>query len=648
MKFSKFLIGLTLAAASALFAVSCSEDEPEKGQTSEGIKVEMTLPASVELTKGEACTLSMNSGSVVYTSDVVQLQDSNGKLIDCTISSVTSDSFTFVLPDSFVEGTYRIYIKRGSERKLLGSLIIKIVTDKWEIENGTTVYGTVTSAEGPVAGVVISDGVDFAVSNELGRYELKSKKALGYVFMSVPSGYEPKTSGILPINYFALNAAGTVPENVNFSLVKANQSNYRVLFFGDMHLANRTDDVKQFANFANDVNTNGKSGKTYAITLGDMTWDIYWYDNNFQFAQYLDLMNRSFSNLTVYHTIGNHDNDYKATNNFSAKNPFILSIAPNYYSFNIGEVHYVVLDDIDCSSYDGTTSRNYTEKIFVPQLQWLAKDLSYVDKSTPVVLMMHAPAFYPNGASSFRNNLSNVTELLPIIKDYKVHIVTGHTHKNFNVTAEHSVLKNYPDIMEHNVTAVCGDWWWSGKCTPGALMAPDGSPAGYAIWDVSGKNFNWIYKGTGLDQNIQFRTYDLNNVSFSLSDVPGIGGEAATSFAKYCAAYPASKDNKVLINVWNYDPEWTITVTTESGETLTPKAVQAYDPLHIKAMSVKRYTSTKTTTPNFVTQNFCHFFEVTAPNADTDLTITVKDRFGRTFTEKMERPKAFEISSYTW
>ena len=216
MKFSKFLIGLTLAAASALFAVSCGEDEPEKGQTSEGIKVEMTLPASVELTKGEACTLSMNSGSVVYTSDVVQLQDSNGKLIDCTISSVTSDSFTFVLPDSFVEGTYRIYIKRGSERKLLGSLIIKIVTDKWEIENGTTVYGTVTSAEGPVPGVVISDGVDFAVSNELGRYELKSKKALGYVFMSVPSGYEPKTSGILPINYFALNAAGTVPENVNF------------------------------------------------------------------------------------------------------------------------------------------------------------------------------------------------------------------------------------------------------------------------------------------------------------------------------------------------------------------------------------------------------------------------------------------------
>lgn len=648
MKFSKFLIGLTLAAASALFAVSCSEDEPEKGQTSEGIKVGMTLPSTVEVVKGEPCTLSMGSGSVIYTTDLIQLQDGSGTLINCGISSVNADSFSFMLPDGLAEGSYRVYLKRGSERKLLGTMTIKIIVDKWELQDGTTVYGTVSTAEGPVAGVVISDGVDFAVSNDLGRYELKSKKALGYVFMSVPSGYDPKTTGILPINYHPLSAASTVAENVNFSLVKANQSNYRVLFFGDMHLAKRNDDVNQFNKFASDVNANGKAGKTYVITLGDMTWDIYWYDNNFQFAQYLDLMNKSFKDLTVYHTIGNHDNDYKATNNFSAKNPFVLSIAPNYYSFNIGDVHYVVLDDIDCSDYDGTTSRIYSEKVLSDQLQWLVKDLSYVDKSTPVILTMHAPAFYPLGATSFRNNLDNISELLPIIKDYNVHIVTGHTHKSYNVTSEHSVLKSYPGIMEHNVTAVCGDWWWSGKCTPGALTAHDGSPAGYAIWDINGKDIKWIYKGTNLSENIQFRSYDLNNVSFSLTDVPGIGGKAETEFKKYCNAYPERSDNKVLINVWNYDPEWTITVTTESGETLTPKAVQAYDPLHVKAMTVKRFASTKTTVPNFITQNFCHFFEVTAPDADTDLTITVKDRFGRTFTEKMERPKAFELSSYTW
>lgn len=649
MKIPKFLIGLMLTAASGLFIVSCgdSKDEPDPGPNA-GIKIELTLPSTVELTKDEPCTLSMGAGSVVYTTDIIQLQGSDGKLIDCQITAVNSDSFTFAIPAGTADGSYRVYIKRGSERKQLGTMNLKFLAEKWQLQEGTTVFGTVSTDQGPVANVVISDGVDFAVTNAEGRYELKSKKAYKYVFMSVPSGYEPKTAGILPINYFPLTAAATTPENVDFKLTKVDQSSYRVLFFGDMHLANRNDDLKQFAKFASDVNTNGKKGRTYAITLGDMTWDIYWYDNNFQFAQYLDLMNSSFKNLMVYHTIGNHDNDYKAKNNFDAKNDFILSIAPNYYSFNIGDVHYVVLDNIDCSTYDGTTSRDYKQKVFIPQLQWLAKDLSYVDKSTPVILTMHAPLFYANGATTFKNELENVAELLPILKDYKVHYVTGHTHKSYNVTSAHSVLKDYPDFMEHNQTAVCGDWWWSGKLTPGALTAHDGSPAGYSIWDITGKDFKWIYKGTGLDENIQFRTYDLNNVKFTQDDIPGISGDAVASWQRYCDAYKGAPDNKVLINLWNYDPEWTVTVTTETGQTLEAKPVMAYDPLHIEAMSKKRFQSTKTSAPNFITQNWCHFFEVTAPDADTDLTITVKDRFGRTFTEKMARPKAFNTAAYTW
>lgn len=645
MKISKFLIGLMLTAASGLFVVSCGagKDEPASAN---GIKVEVTLPSTVSLTKGEPCTLPMAAGSVVYSTDVIQLESSNGTFINCAIDIINSDSFSFIIPEGTPEGTYRVYIKRGSEQKRLGTMTIKYVAEKWEIQDGTTVFGTVSTDNGPVANVVISDGVDFAVTNDKGRYELKSKKAYKYVFMSVPSGYEPRTAGFLPLNYFALSAPATTPENIDFKLNKVDQSNYRVLFFGDMHLANRNDDIKQFEKFAADVNANGKKGKTYAITLGDMTWDIYW--KNFTFADYIKLMNKSFSNLIVYNTIGNHDNNYQTTNNFAAKNDFILSIAPNYYSFNIGDVHYVVLDDIDCSSYDGTDKRNYKERIFLPQLQWLEKDLSYVDKSTPIVLTMHAPLFYANGATTFKNDLENVAELLPVLKDYKVHFVTGHTHKSYNVNSTHSVLKDYPDFMEHNQTAVCGDWWWSGKLTPGALTAHDGSPAGYSIWDISGKDFKWIYKGTGLNENVQFRTYDLNNVKFTQDDIPGISGEAVASWQRYCTAYSGSQTNKVLINVWNYDPEWKVTVTTEGGQTLEAKPVMAYDPLHIKAMSMKRFQSTKSSVPNFITQSWCHFFEVTAPDADTDLTITVTDRFGRTFTEKMERPRAFDLESYTW
>ena len=43
-------------------------------------------------------------------------------------------------------------------------------------------------------------------------------------------------------------------------------------------------DNTQFKGVAKDINnyvqSNGGS-RVYAITLGDMTWDLYWYDRNF-------------------------------------------------------------------------------------------------------------------------------------------------------------------------------------------------------------------------------------------------------------------------------------------------------------------------------------------------------------------------------
>ena len=114
------------------------------------------------------------------------------------------------------------------------------------------------------------------------------------------------------------------------------------------------------------------------------------------------------------------------------------------------------------------------------------------------------------------------------------------------------------------------------------------------------------------------------------------------SYMKYVDAYPENSDNEVLINIWNWNPRWSVTVTDESGNNLNVSKVWAYDPLHIKALTVKRFnSSTLTSTPNFITEKFTHFFKVKAKDADTDLVITVKDEFGHSWSENMQRPKAF-------
>lgn len=59
----------------------------------------------------------------------------------------------------------------------------------------------VSTADGPVQGVVVSDGVEVSVTDERGIYQLQSEKKWGYVFISVPSGYEVPAEGVLPQFY---------------------------------------------------------------------------------------------------------------------------------------------------------------------------------------------------------------------------------------------------------------------------------------------------------------------------------------------------------------------------------------------------------------------------------------------------------------
>ena len=571
----------------------------------------------------------------------------------CDISSITDRYVYVVLPDGFENGEYEVYVSRGSQRKLLGetSIFINDAESGVEIDEGTTVYGYVTCDGTGVPGVVVSDGVEVVTTDEKGFYQIASEKKWGYVFISVPSGYEVPSEGILPQFHRYLKSEANVIENANFTLTAvSSQDQFKILMLGDMHLANRTGDLSQFSEFTSEVNdyVNARSGeKIYAITLGDMTWDLYWYSNLYYFPEYLATMNSAISNLQVFHTMGNHDNDFKTYSDFDAAFKYVRDIAPTYYSFNIGKVHFIVLDDIDCDKYDGTNSRNYVKTISNEQLEWLRKDLSYVDKSTPLIVTMHAQVFYPSG-SGFKidHDQTNTAELFNILDGYKVHFVTGHTHMSFNVVPEESVTGGR-DFFEHNAGSICASWWWSGHLTPGVHISLDGTPGGYSIWDINGTDMQWIYKSTGFSEDYQFRSYDLNNVKFSYDDVPNLKDESVKKdFKKYIDSYPGQSDNAVLINIWNWNPHWKLEVTDEHGASLEYEEVWAYDPLHIAALSVKRFNSNIDSAPNFITEDFPHFFKVMADSPDTDLTIKVSDEFGHTWVENMERPKAFSTDAY--
>lgn len=653
-KIAAYLVWFVLVAGLPLMA--CSKDEATE-VASDSFGVSFDCPSLIEVSKGGEYTFQVEGGEEPQASDVLVLESTDGISYTCTLVSVSENSFTVKISEGCESGTYRVFIKRGDRKKQIGSTYINIVEGMdFTPDAGTTVYGVVSTADGPVPGVVVSDGVEVTVTNEQGIYQLQSDKEWGYVFISVPAGYEVPAEGVLPQFYKMMKGDASTAERVDFSLTAVDgQDDYKVLVLGDMHQANRTGDLKQFMEFTSDLNAYRalhQQEKMYAIALGDMTWDLYWYSNSYALPEYLNTINSQVKGLQIFHTIGNHDYDYKATNDRDAESRFMDYIAPTYYSFNLGKVHYVVLDDIDCSNYDGTTSRDYEKRVSAGQLSWLAKDLSHVDKSVPLVVVMHAQVFYPSQTDGFKvdHDVLNTTQLLNVLDGYKVHFITGHTHMNYNVMPDDAVTGGR-EVYEHNTGAICGSWWWSGYLTPGVHLSPDGTPGGYAIWSVNGTDMEWMYKATGWTEDYQFRSYDLNNVHFSLADVPQMPASVPASvkkeYMKYVEAYPENQDNEVLINIWNWNPRWTLKVTDENGNTLTPEEVWAYDPLHVAAMSVKRFnSSTLTSTPSFITENFPHFFKVKAADADVDLTITVCDEFGHQWTENMQRPKAFSTDAY--
>lgn len=649
----KYLL-LALIAVSQLFACGGSDDEKTPA---DNFDVQFTVPGSVDVTEGGECTFAVSGGGKSpLTTDTFILESDAGISYVCPIVNTTSDSFTVRLADGCETGYYKVFVKRDARKKSFGRIYINIVEDiDFKPDAGTTVYGIVSSAGVGVENVVVSDGAEVTVTNEKGIYQLKSAKKWGYVFISVPSGYEVPSVGVLPQFHRALKNSADVVERADFKLEKVDgQDSYKIFMLGDMHLANRTGDLGQFAQFTSDLTdymTRHKGEKMYALTLGDMTWDLYWYSNSYYFPQYLNTVNSQIKNLQIFHTMGNHDNDFQTRSDYDAAVKYVDQICPTYYSFNIGKVHYVVMDDIDCSSYDGSTSRNYVKSLSAEQLDWLAKDLSHVDKTTPVVVAMHAQVFYPT-TSGFKidHDPVNTLRLFDILDGYTVRFVTGHTHKLFNVTPDAPIVDGH-NFREYNSGSVCASWWWSGNLTPGIHIGTDGTPGGYGIWDVTGTDFQCLYKSTGWPEEYQFRSYDLNNVHFSMADVPlmpsDISASVKNAYMQYVNAYPQNNDNEVLINIWNWNSDWTLSVVDENRKTLPYTEVWAYDPLHIAALSVKRFNNAGLkSTPSFITDKFTHFFKVKADDADTDLVITVKDEFGNEWTENMQRPKAFSTDAY--
>jgi len=607
----------------------------------------VTVPQVYDISVNQELRIA---GKGFLPTDIITMVPTNNaaKAKECRIKAVDQDGILLFQPEELADGRYELYVKRNTLTELLGRTYINRVFNSAipDLEN-MTVKGTVYSQNKGLANVQVSDGELVTTTDINGVYYLPSKKKNGYVFITVPANYEVATVNTVPQFYKNLLSISAQAEVRDFELFPVNNEHHAIAFLADIHLANRNDDLTQFQNgFVNDLketvaDIRSQNKKFYAFTLGDQSWDAYWYENKFGLKEYLNQV-KDFD-FPIFNTIGNHDNDPYFANDWLAESSYRTILGPTYYSVNIGKVHYIVLDNMIYQNFGGSMGilgdRSFKNEITLQQMEWLKKDLALVkDKTTPIVVAMHVPLHTNPNLNSYGYNLENETAFLAALQEFaNVKILSGHTHINYRVEA------NRGKLSEHTIAAVSATWWWTGRTGyAGNHICKDGSPGGYSIWHMDGAAQQWYYKSIGYPKNYQFRAYDLNTVQITATaHTPNANADFKAKVASYAGEYAAKRtSNEVLLNIWGYQQNWKISVQEEGAE-LVVQQVHKKDPLHIISYATQRLNVNADPTSTFVGGNTSHLFLTKASKENSTLLITVEDSFGNVYTEKMIRPKPF-------
>ena len=477
--------------------------------------------------------------------------------------------------------------------------------------NGATIYGRVTSTVGePLKGVVVSDGYNCVQTDAEGRYALKSDMAkTNFVFISVPDGYKVPFYKSIPQIFRRIprHSHGAV---ANFTLTKRDQpmDDYIVAMIGDPQMRGFNHDTssEKFRDvIIPDVVELAKSeGKQiFTINLGDLCYN--WME---AYDDYLDIV--AGSGLDMFHVIGNHDFDQTTILETKLGTQFFEEyISPTNYSFNIGKIHYILVNDINYARPN--RKKHYGYGLDDDAVKWLEQDLSFVPKDHSIVICAHAHLH-----RHIKKSLNYKRYSAALAPFKRVYSWSGHYHNNFGADYEGEEQNNLGNVIGVAV-ARC-----SGNLRANRELGVDGTPNGYMAVEVKGDNVEWYYKSIGHDRDYQIRAYS-----------PTRTGDG---YVKAC--------------IWNYTsnfwskPEW-----WENGvkvTTLEQHKEEDLDAIEInksvahlvaKADPSVTWTSSKGKVHDYTKPNKSRYmFRVKPSEGVRSGEVRVTDNFGRTYIQKVE------------
>ncbi|MGI9244471.1 MAG: calcineurin-like phosphoesterase C-terminal domain-containing protein [Verrucomicrobiales bacterium] len=403
-------------------------------------------------------------------------------------------------------------------------------------------------------GIAVSNQREIVKTDADGRWSLPHDDDTIF-FVIKPSGWAtPLDSDNLPEFYYIHKPAGSqkgfryagveptgpLPESIDFPLHQQPEpERFKTIFFGDPQPASQ-DEVDFIAHdvIAELVGTDAKFG----VTLGDIMFDR------------LELLDSSNANVALigipwHNVIGNHDVNREATNDADSDETFTRYFGPNYYSFDYGAVHFIVLDDVDWGHEHRNGHRTYRGGIDAEQIEFVKNDLALVPEERLVVLMMHIPIL----------KVGNRAELYRLIEKRPHTLsISGHTHwqAHHYIGEEDGWQGEKPH--HHIVTVTVSGSWWKGvkdeQGIPHATMR-DGAPNGYAIITFDGTGHTFDFKAAREPASYQLHVFAPDEIAAGKSALVDV----------YVNVFNGSEKSEVKMRVGD-GGEWVTLAKTEESD----------------------------------------------------------------------------------
>ncbi len=384
----------------------------------------------------------------------------------------------FVFEDTNQHATYQVG-KKGIPNVLVSNQREVVRTDK----NG---YFTIPLPENSILFICKPDGY---------ALPLNAFNQPQFYYKHFPKG----TPAELSLKYPGIEPTGPLPDLLHFPLIPCGKkTNFSMVAMGDIQ-PKTVEDISFFRDMI--APELMQQDIDFFFSMGDLTWD--------DLSKY-PLIRDNLKSIGVpyFPVCGNHDINFQVPDQQYSDITFQKFFGPSYYSFDHGQVHFMVLNDIGYEGWNETEDRHGKCYGWLDdqQLQWIENDLQYVPEDHLVVIVSHIPIYTAILPTDDYRNILNREKLFKLLRHRKrLLALAAHTHFVEQVDLREGGWQGDAPFPLLIAGAACGAWWKGPRDYHGlpVKMGMDGTPNGFFRFSFKGNDYTFDFVPAGLPAHHQ-------------------------------------------------------------------------------------------------------------------------------------------------